>query len=195
METPSLGCLHGEIEPKWHHVLSQAKTCSPGQGTLEQKIFWTAEHVYRDTPQKNTRTFITRKGSPRNYRIASKTRNRIFAARQKRTTDTGTDKSNQKISKRFLHGKKKLYDLGKTNCLSEFYILLFYPSVPARMTDDHPNISKKNFYKTIRPIEMCLYVDFFLKQEHYYLHNQPHRAGLVHPLPQHLQMYMDLMIG
>ena len=87
-----------------------------------------------------------------------------FRSPSKRTTDTGMDKSNRKISKRFLHGKKKkLYDLGKTNCLSEFYILLFYPSVPARLTDDHPNISKKKFYKTIRPIEMCLYVAFFFE--------------------------------
>ena len=72
-----------------------------------------------------------------------------FRSPSKRTTNTGTDKSNQKISKRFLHGKKKLYDLGKTNCLSEFYILLFYPSVPARLTDDHPNISKKNFTRQL----------------------------------------------
>ena len=76
-----------------------------------------------------------------------------FRSPSKRTTDTGTDKSNQKISTR---GKKKkklyihIYDIGKTNCLSEFYIMLFYPSVPARMTDDHPNISKKkNFTRQL----------------------------------------------
>ena len=50
METPSLGCLLGEIEPKWHHVLTQAITRSSGQDTLEN-FFWTAEHVNRDTPR------------------------------------------------------------------------------------------------------------------------------------------------
>ena len=82
METPSLGCLLGEIEPKWHHVLTQAITRSSGQDTLEKFLLDSRACQQRYPPIKNTRTFITWKGSPRNYGIASKKRNRIFAARQ-----------------------------------------------------------------------------------------------------------------
>ena len=145
METPSLGCLHGEIEPKWHHVLSQANTCSPGQGTLEKKFSGQQSMSTEIPPDKKYKNFHYLEGVSTELQDSFENTKSNFRSSSKRTTDTGTDKSNQKISKRFLHGKKnKLYDLGKTNCLSEFYILLFYPSVPARLTDDHPNISKKN---------------------------------------------------
>ena len=128
METPSLGCLHGEIEPKWHHVLSQAKTCSPGQGTLEQKIFWTAEHVYRDTPNKKYKNFHYLEGVSTELQDSFENTKSNFRSPSKQSTDTGTDKSNRKISKRFLHGekKKKIYMISVKLTASVSFIYCYF---------------------------------------------------------------------
>merc|ERR1712082_178311 len=99
---------------------------SPGQDTLENIFLDIRACLQRYPPIKNTRTFITWKGSPRNYRLASKKTKSNFRSPSIRTTDTGTDKSNRKFPKSFLHGarktkKKNLNMISvKTNCLSEF---------------------------------------------------------------------------
>ena len=46
---PAWGALLGEVEPKWHHVLTQAKDCSSNQDALESKDSG-QKYVYRENP-------------------------------------------------------------------------------------------------------------------------------------------------
>ena len=131
METPCLGCLHGEIEPKWHHVLTQAITRSSVQDTLEN--FPGQQNLSTDTPpDKKHKNFHYLEGVSTELQDSFEKTNSNFRSPSneqqtlERIRAIEKIKKFEKVSTRGEKKKFKYVISVKTNCFSEFYIYCLF---------------------------------------------------------------------